>query len=148
MKGQFVRNLTKVSSVGLVALASISLAQGEATKTVWDGVYSAAQVQRGAKILSEQCSLCHGEQLQGGPGIPGVVGPAFMFNWDNKPVRGLFDFIRTTMPPGQAGSLADQSYADVVAALLQANGFPESTTGELAATPEALDAITFKKNKP
>ena len=138
----------KIAAVMALGLLSSAAGGDESAKTVWDGVYTQAQVERGSKILNDQCVNCHGANLTGGPGLPGVVGPAFMFNWNNKPVRELFDLIRTTMPPGQAGSLSDQGYADVVAALLQANGFPAGTSEELAATPEVLGAITFKKDKP
>jgi alcohol dehydrogenase (cytochrome c) len=100
------------------------------------------------QILSTQCAMCHAENLQGGPGVPSVVGAAFMFKWNGKSLRELFDLIRTTMPPGQAGSLGDQGYADVLAAILQHNHYPPGTKAELSADAEALADIQIRREKP
>lgn len=52
------------------------------------------------------------------------------------------------MPPGQAGSLSGQQYADIVAALFKTSQFPASETTELPATKAELDAITILGAKP
>ncbi|HCE02554.1 MAG TPA: hypothetical protein DEQ98_04880, partial [Acidobacteria bacterium] len=46
----------------------------------------------------------------------------------------LFAYLRDEMPPGQAGSLSDQSYVDLVAYLLESNG---AVPGERTLTAEA-----------
>jgi mono/diheme cytochrome c family protein len=118
------------------------------TKTTWDGVYTREQASRGSQILSAHCAMCHAENLRGGPGVPSIVGPAFMFKWNGKSVRELFDVVRTTMPPGQAGSLGDQSYVDAVAAILQSNQFPAGTAAELPSNPETLADIVIRREMP
>src|SRR5690349_6724690 len=108
-------------SAGALLLASamtLNVAHAQAARTVWDGVYTAAQAQRGAKVYADQCSTCHGAEMKGGPGIPGLVGPEFQFSWNKKPVGAIFDYAKMNMPPGQAGSLSDQQYADILAAIL------------------------------
>jgi cytochrome c len=100
------------------------------------------------QILSSQCTMCHAENLQGGPAVPPVVGPAFMFKWNGKSLRELFELIRTTMPPGQAGSLGDQGYADVLAAILQSNHFPSGTASELSVDAASLADIQIRREKP
>ena len=122
--------------------------QAQQLKSTWDGIYTAEQAARGQQLLTSQCIMCHAENLQGGPGVPGVVGPGFMFHWNGKTVRELFEFIRMSMPPGQAGSLGDEAYADVVAAILQANQFPAGKSGELPANLDALQGIAIKREKP
>jgi mono/diheme cytochrome c family protein len=116
-------------------------------KTAWDGVYSTAQAERGDKRYADACAPCHGADMAGGPGIPGLTGIEFMFKYNNKPVAELFDYMKANMPPGQSGSLTDPQYADVVAAVLKGNGFPEGPT-ELASSAEALKGIFITRVKP
>lgn len=137
----------------LAAAAGLSgaLAYAElpaAAKTTWDGVYTEAQAGRGMQIITAQCTMCHAENLQGGPGVPTVVGPAFTFKWNGKSLRDLFELIRTTMPPGQAGSLGEQAYADVIAAILQHNRFPAGTAAELSGDAQSLADIQIRREKP
>lgn len=80
-----------------------------------------AQESRGAAAFGERCAQCHGEDMYGGAGTPSLVGPEFKFGWSGKPVSDLFDYIHDKMPPGQTGSLTDQQYLDVVAAILRKN---------------------------
>jgi cytochrome c len=113
-------------------------------KTVWDAVYSAAQAERGDKRFAEACAPCHGADMAGGPGIPGVTGIEFLFKYNNKTVGELFDYLKENMPPGQQGSLTDTQYLDVVAAILKGNGFPEGPS-ELATDPAALKTIRITR---
>jgi S-disulfanyl-L-cysteine oxidoreductase SoxD len=144
------RIITAAAAVAFAATVSLTVAsaQDAGTRTVWDGVYSTAQAQRGAKLFADQCSTCHGVEMKGGPGIPGLVGPEFQFSWNKKPVGGVFDYVKMFMPPGQAGTLSDAQYADIVAAILQGNGFPSTESTELPANKAELDSITFLSTKP
>jgi cytochrome c len=132
----------------IVCWGVTATSQAQQPKSTWDGVYTAEQAVRGQQVLNSQCIMCHAENLQGGPGVPGVVGPAFMFHWNGKTVRELFEFIRSSMPPGQAGSLGDETYADVTAAILQANQFPAGDASELPSSADALQGIAIKREKP
>lgn len=118
-----------------------------AGRTIWDGIYTVAQAERGQKVLIEQCSMCHGEAMRGGGGVPSAVGPEFMFNWDGKTISELFVFLKTTMPPTAPGSLSDQKYADAMAALFSHNGFPAANT-EIPAEPGALADVAIVRAKP
>lgn len=145
---------TVLRGVLIVGLASAAIggvihkSQAAAGKTIWDGIYTTAQAQRGQKILLEQCSMCHGEEMRGGGGVPSAVGPEFMFNWDGKSVGELFTFLKTTMPPTAPGSLSDQKYADAMAALFSHNGFPAADSSEIPADPAALADVTILRVKP
>lgn len=116
-------------------------------RTVWDGVFSRAQVERGEALYAANCAVCHGVEKRGGGGIPGVVGPEFRFNWDRRTLGEVLGYIRSTMPPGQAGILNEQQYADVLAAILEGNGFPASDTDADVPLQDYLQ-ISFLKDRP
>jgi mono/diheme cytochrome c family protein len=133
----------------LVALGlAVVTAQDAAPRTVWDGVYTEEQAERGGKLYAEYCASCHGAEMIAGAGAPSLAGPEFTFGWDTKPLGGLFEFVQMSMPPGQAGSLRDQEYADILSALLKRNGFPASMTAELPSSKAELDQVTFVTDKP
>ena len=107
--------------------------------SVWDGVYSAAQQKRGEGLYSKECSTCHGEKLKGGEGAPALVGSDFITAWSTGSLADLFDKVSQTMPapPEQPGKLSPQQNADVVAFMLNANGFPAGS----ADMPVSADAL-------
>jgi cytochrome c len=113
-------------------------------RTVWDGVYTTVQAERGATRFAETCAACHGEDMAGGPGIPGVTGIEFMFKYNDKTVGELFDYVKMNMPPGQQGSLTDTQYADVVAAILKGNEFPAGAT-DLPPDAKALEQVRITR---
>jgi PQQ-dependent dehydrogenase (methanol/ethanol family) len=80
------------------------------------------QSNQGRRIYTEQqCALCHGESLGGSPGGPALADAGFREAWRGRPVAALFDCLKTTMPPGRAGTLPDADYLHLVATLLEAN---------------------------
>src|SRR5687768_15628668 len=123
--------------------SSQSRASATSTRTVWDGVYTAAQQKRGEPVYVKDCSTCHGETLKGGEGSPPLSGPEFTAKWNGRTVGDLFDMIRLTMPPppDTPGRLTPQQNADVVAYMLGANGFPAGNAAELPAESEQLKRI-------
>ena len=110
----------------------------EASLTVWDGVYTAEQAERGAQPYLENCATCHGEDLGGGSNSPGLVGVSFQFLWGGKTLHELFEAIRTTMPTDNPASLPRGTYLDILTYMMQVNKFPAGN-GELDA--EALGNI-------
>jgi len=111
-----------------------------AKKTTFDGVFSDAQAERGKQnFLSGRCGGCHKLDLSGDRG-PALKGDDFLAHWDNGSVATLFDKIRETMPPNAPNEVTDDAKADIVAYLLQQNGYP-SGRGELRAEAESLGII-------
>jgi len=43
---------------------------------------------------------------------------------EKKGLAAVFDYVKTTMPAGEPGSLRKSEYVDILAFLIQANGFP------------------------
>ena len=124
-------------------IATSAPAQDEGS-TATDGIYSAEQSARGAAVYDAHCVMCHAVGMTGGAGSPAIVGRGFMIGWARESVGALLDNLRATMPTGQAGALSDQQYADVLATILEANGFPASPDGvELPTDPAALEDVTL-----
>ncbi len=105
-----------------------------ASATVWDGVYTAEQAERGAVAYRETCATCHGDDLGGGSNSPSLVGVSFQFLWGDKTLHELFEAIRTTMPTDNPASLPRQTYLDILTFMLQVNEFP---TGDAALGADA-----------
>ncbi len=74
-----------------------------------------------------QCASCHGKTLQGISG-PALSGPRFQQNWSANTVSDLHYIISTAMPLTAPGSLTNKQYLDVVAYILQENGFEPTGT--------------------
>jgi len=115
-----------------------------AKKGIWDGVFSAAQAERGRAALSQNgCNGCHGAELAGDRG-PSLKGDRFITAWENGSVNRLFGKIRDTMPPLNAEQVTPATKVDIVAYLLQVNGFPAGNS-ELLLDPGTLDSLQIVK---
>ena len=115
-----------VCAVTTVAAFAAGPAAGQ-TRTVWDGVYTEAQAERGRERYRAICGYCHRDDLSGGgseAGAPALRGPFFLNQWRDRPLVDLFVTIGTTMPQQDPDSLRAQVVIDVVSYLLQQNGMP------------------------
>jgi alcohol dehydrogenase (cytochrome c) len=124
--------------------AGIALAQEPGTRSVWQGVYTTAQSERGRAIYQSSCAQCHGETL-GGDIAPTLTGP-FWSIWEGRTAADLFKAIRTTMPADAPDSLKPAEYTDIVAYLFSVNKFPAGSA-EMAASPEVLESIRIEAEK-
>lgn len=104
------------------------------------GVFSIDQALRGQATYVEKCAHCHGDGLEGIDVSPPLAGSRFMSNWLGQSAADLASRIRMTMPIEQPGSLSVAQSADVVAFILQENGFPAGMH-ELPASGTALRAV-------
>ena len=112
-------------------------------RSVWSGVYTPAQAERGKSAFETSCAACHRPDLSGrGTAIPALRGESFTGERHGTSVGALFELVRSTMPPGRPASLSPEAYADVVAYLLSANAFPPGTS-ELPTHEESLHGIVF-----
>lgn len=117
----------------LTACVMLSSMGGSArqARSVSDGVYAVGQAERARPLYKQQCSVCHGDELQGGGAGTPLSGGDFLANWNGRPLSELVDKIHKTMPFTAPGSLTRQQSIDLTALLLQAGTFP-SGPGELA----------------
>jgi mono/diheme cytochrome c family protein len=125
--------------------AGFAAAQQPPTWSVWEGVYTASQSERGRTVYQASCGTCHGETLAGDIG-PTLTGP-FWSIYDGRTAADLFKTIRTTMPADAPESLKPQEYADLVAYLFSVNKFPAGEK-ELPADQAALENIKISKQLP
>ena len=102
------------------------------------GLYTAEQAERGFSIYRAECSVCHGADLRGGAGNA-LVGDNFLGAWakPGRSVDDLYYILKTTMPPGRSRDLSDAQHADVLAYILQKNGFASGSV-ELGSDAAAM----------
>jgi mono/diheme cytochrome c family protein len=134
---------------GLAALGGLySLrAQAETSRSVWDGVFTEEQANRGRALYGQECSGCHGDSLTGADEVPALSGGVFLSNWDGLTVGDLFERIRISMPANSPGKLNRDKIADILSYLLAFNHFPAGKT-ELERQTEVLKQIRLEATKP
>jgi cytochrome c len=132
-----------MSKARLAAFILTPLALIAADRTVWDGVYSSAQADRGKGDYQAFCASCHSDDLSGAQDssqrAPALKGSRLM---SRKDLGSLFAYIRKWMPADDRGSLDDKTTIDIVAWILQQNSFPAGAE-DLKADPEALSKISL-----
>ena len=107
--------------------------------SVWDGVFTEVQAERGRAAYPGACGLCHGRRLNGAPddpdmrSTPPLTRARFLRNWDGRSLATLFEYTRATMPEDNPGSLTDEEYVDVIAYMLSVGGMP---AGEAELRPD------------
>lgn len=93
-------------------------------RVLGDGVYSERQANRGARVYRTTCESCHGPRLEGSEEGPTLLGDEFLGGWDGEVLAELMLLMMDTMPAGNPGGLTEEQYTDVIAYLLQQNGYP------------------------
>ena len=119
-------------------------AQTPAAKSVWDGVYTDAQAERGRGFYNEHCASCHGGNLEGGE-YRALTGDRFWTTWQETTVDRLLTHVSTNMPHSEDGSLkgtlGSRVYADIVAYILNRNQFPAGTSELTVASSEGVRIV-------
>jgi len=121
--------------------------------SVWDGVFTEAQVERGEAAYTGSCGRCHGRRLNGAPDDPDMISTPplarakFLRVWEGRSLATLFDYTRATMPESNPGSLADEEYVDIIAYMLSVGGMP-SGGDELRPDPTSLARIVIEQQPP
>lgn len=140
MRRTFPICLASIACAAMIAASVLQAQDSDTLVTIWDGVYAAAQAERGKATFDVSCSRCHNSDLSGSERGPTLAGDKFLANWLDGSLEPLFSFIRDQMPQGSANILNDDSKIDVLAYILQRNSFPPGTTA-LTANVARLDTI-------
>src|SRR5688572_18759989 len=115
---------------GAACLSAFSIASAQTTtRSVKDGVYTAAQAARGRALYEEQCASCHADRMWGQ-------------DWPEKTVFDVYDVVKNFMPEDNPGSLTAAQARDVIAYILQNNKLPAGGT-ELPEPDADLKQITL-----
>lgn len=151
MKLRLIFGTLAVMFVASLSYATLQANQAAApaqagAKSVWDGVFTKEQADKGAEEFKAACSECHGNDLAGDGFAPALTGSDFMGNWTDLTVGDLFERIRISMPPSGPSSVPPEQKADIVAHILNANKFPAGT-GVLEPKTETLKQIKIDQKK-
>lgn len=139
-----------VLSAGILCVTSVVCAgvawqSGPPATGIWAGVYSEEQATRGKSRYIDACSGCHGKDLRATDGFtPPLAGGEFMYQWESRTLDELLSQLRSTMPKDRAGSLGADEYLDIVAFMLQSNGFPAGSA-DLRSDRNELKLLTITK---
>lgn len=150
-----MREMGARTVVGIgVAVALLSAAPGargwlaeRQERTVWDGIYTLEQADRGDVLYQEWCASCHAADLSGGDVAPGLVGGEFVWNWSGLTVGQLFDRLRISMPQEDPAAVSRSEKADILAFMLRANEFPAGER-ELPDRAAMLEQFLFEAIQP
>jgi mono/diheme cytochrome c family protein len=110
--------------------AATSLQTPAQKRTTRDRVYTKEQATRGGPQYTKLCESCHNPaKVPAGkkPGPP-TVGAEFLETWKDRSLGELLTLVRTTMPNDGSAFLNEEETADIVAYVLQLNGFPDGPT--------------------
>ena len=139
----------------LIATAALCIAGGltgpvafAAGQPAQDGIHTAGQAENGRAVYTRSCAICHRTDLQGNFESPPLAGPNFLNFWGDRTPGELVERIRGTMPPDRPGRLGDQTYLDIVAYLLQANGAPAGNQALTAATAVTIGTVATGEAGP
>jgi len=143
MRGRRLLVLMCLPALVMTRQAGVAAGQGDESQgTIWKGVYTSAQADRGKTRFTAVCRRCHNDDLGGSERGPALRGEQFMKNWETQELGRLFAKARDTMPPDSPSSLPDEDYVDLVTYILQANRFP---TGHESLSLEKLDSIVITR---
>ncbi len=130
---------TAALALGLV----VSGATGEPGTTAAQNaapVISAAQAAAGRDGYQARCASCHLADLGGRNEASPLAGASFMNVWRGRGTKELYDYIRTSMPPGGA-TLGAEEYLNITAFILRMNGAATGATAFAATTDVPIGSI-------
>ncbi len=90
--------------------------------------FTAEQAARGKTAYDANCVSCHGPDLVSANYGPPLAGDYFAGKWIGQTAAALYTHTRDRMPPSRPGQLGDETYADLVAYILQVNGLAAGDT--------------------
>ena len=127
-----------ISLVHPMTASGLQATQADGQRTVWDGVYTEEQAERGGGQYMESCAGCHAPDLRGSTTSPSLVGMSFTFLWGERTLGELFGKIQQLMPTDRPNSLPAQTYRNILAFILRANSYPP---GDQELKADVLDQI-------
>lgn len=95
-----------------------------------DGVYTAAQAERGQRVFQTVCSECHESS--------DWQDQAFLDRWNEDSVFRLWYYIFERMPHGNPMTLSRVQVTDALTYIFQLNGLPTGPT-ELGTDDDSID---------
>ena len=119
----------------------------EKVRSIWDGVYTAEQAERGHVQYDARCADCHGDELEGDVEAPVLAGGEFLWKFNGVTLDHIFERVHRDMPLTRSGTLSRKVSAELVAYMLSQSGLPAGST-ELPADEKQLKSIRIDAEKP
>ncbi|MEX0617424.1 MAG: c-type cytochrome [Pseudohongiellaceae bacterium] len=110
--------LVTVKYALFVAGSVVALAASAQEKTLHDGVFTEAQAKAGEAVYEQRCVTCHDMQYYSN----------VLSSWQSQPLLYLWEAIMGQMPADNPGSMMFSEYTEVLAYILDGNGFPAGDT--------------------
>jgi mono/diheme cytochrome c family protein len=117
-----VRHARALLALALAAL--IAACSSHAQSPGAAPVYRSVQAEAGEQAYLANCSMCHGVRLEGGPG-PALRGVRMraLAKAQHLRVGDVFWTVAKQMPLNTPGSLSDQQDVEIMAYILESNGY-------------------------
>jgi cytochrome c5 len=115
-------------------------------KTSNDAIYTKAQADGAKKQFDTLCADCHPFTVAAKkkPKDLPLGDEPFFENWTGRPLKELVSLIALTMPNDGSAVVSDEEAVDLVAYILQQNGFP---AGSEKLTKETSSAVLARPKK-
>ena len=141
-----MRNLGRGTTAFAMALAASSFLLPASGAQTYVG-YGVEQANAGQLAYDRACAACHMTNLQGSFEAPELAGPNFLNTWGGAPVSELLQFMQASMPPS-GPQLSEDDYTNVIAYLLQQNGFTPGGTALVATASTPLGTRESLASQP
>jgi mono/diheme cytochrome c family protein len=110
-------------------------------------VFTIEQATAGKAAYAKSCASCHLPDLSGSNEIPALAGQPFKDAWGARTTKELFDYMSAAMPYG-GPSLSTDSYASILAYILQFSGAMPGARALDTSTVVRIDSLTTAEHAP
>jgi mono/diheme cytochrome c family protein len=114
----------------------VALGQTATVRSTRDGIFSAAQAERGRAAFLWNCMECHELEEYTAAG-------AYLEEMEGETIWEIFEFIWSEMPEDNPSWLEPEEYADILAYILSVYGMPAGEQ-ELPTDKAKLEAIVVQ----
>jgi mono/diheme cytochrome c family protein len=132
---------------GAASMAARAITARERPATVWSGVYSKADADRGKQTYARLCSRCHGVDMKGGATEPGLVGPKFFDRWHDLRLGDIVAYIQSAMPREHDFYVSAPAAREIVSLMLQESGVPPGKA-PISSDIATLNQILITRSAP
>jgi len=141
--------ISKGGRLRLLLAASFAtwvVAVGASQKTTNDPVYTKAQADGAKAQFEKMCAECHAFTVAAKkkPKDKPLGDDPFFDGWSGRPLSELINLIVLTMPNDGSAAVNEKEATDLVAYMLQQNGFP---AGDKPLTKETASAVIERPKK-
>ncbi len=140
------RVLAVAVTLGLLWAAALSATSSSSQATTNDGIYSKAQADAAKAQFDKLCASCHAftvAEKKKPEDLP-LGDEPFIKAWEGKPVMELASLIEFTMPNDGSAIVTGEEALNLVAYILQRNGYP---AGDAPLTKDRATATLVRPKK-